>query len=729
MKFYNLTLLFCFITFSCIGQNKLGAVGQWREQYANYNVQQLVLGDHLYGASKHQVFSLNESNEIALLGKSNGLNEIGIAQIAWDKMQSQLIIAYNNSSIDIKQGDQVYLINDLTLSNLYASKKINHILVHGNWALLSTNFGIVVVDLIQHEIKDTWFPNNNRQITVTYQSTVLNDSLYTLTENGLMVCPLKNNWIVNNQWQKKTLFNGLGLTKLHNYNDAVYLYNTNQIFKSTQSNAVLTIPNGSIEKLSNDKNGLLLVTKNNNKGNILRINTDNTTSSIVDSTELLAPVDILENGTNIWIADSLKGLLALSKKNTWINLGGPRFNINGMATIDENNLIAPYASNNIGFGVYNESGWHNYTQVNNSNLPVLNSSALNPKDGSYWLGGTNQLIHFSTDFQKSASIILNNNKGTIKSIDFSNAGNGWALQDQQGLLQEQNNTWTNITAPTNFTFSGVYKMIANQQEQAWIIAPNNQGLYIYQSSNYFPTAIWKQLTTNSNNGNLPSSKVTSLIEDATGAIWVGTDNGIGIFQCGDISKEACNAFIPIVNNNGFNGYLFQKETVNSIAVDGANRKWIGTNNGAWLLSPDGYEVLAYFTQKNSPIPNDTVLQIKVAPISGEVFFITANQMVSYRGTATKGAEFQNKISIFPNPVTPDYNGIISIKGLIENAIVKITDLNGKLIFQTRALGGQAVWNGKTYEGNKPASGVYLVFVRDDTGNEKGIGKIVITNGR
>jgi ligand-binding sensor domain-containing protein len=725
MKFHNLTLLFCFITVYCIGQNKLGAIGQWREQYANYNVQQLVLGDQLYGASKHQVFSLNASNEISLLGKSNGLHEIGIAQIAWDKTQSQLIIAYNNSSIDIKQGDQVYLINDLTLSNLYAAKKINHILVQGNWAFLSTNFGIVVIDLIQHEIKDTWFPNNNRQITATYQCSVLNDSLYALTENGLMVCPLKNNWIVNNQWQNKSSYNGLGLTKLHNYNGAIYLYNTYQIFKSTQANVLLTLTNGSIQKLSNDKIGLLLATKNNNKGNVLRINT----TSIIDSSELIAPVDILENGAGILIADSLKGLLAHSDKNTWINLGGPLYNINGMATIDENNLIAPYATNNIGFGVYNEAGWHHYTQINNSLLPVLNSSAINPKDGSYWLGGTNQLIHYTADFQKTESIILNNNKGSIRSIDFSKAGNGWALQDQQGLYQQQNNSWTNIAAPTNFTFSGVYKMIANQQAQAWIIAPNNQGLYIYQSPNYFTTAFWKQLTTNSNNGNLPSSKVTSLAEDATGAIWVGTDNGIGIFQCGDISKEACNAFIPTVSNNGFNGYLFQKETVNSIAVDGANRKWIGTNNGAWLLSPDGYEILEHFIQKNSPIPNDTVLQIKIAPISGEVFFMTANQMVSYRGTATKGAEFQNKISIFPNPVAPDYNGIISIRGLIENAIVKITDLNGKLVFQTRALGGQAVWNGKTYEGNKPASGVYLVFVRDDTGNEKGIGKIVLTKGR
>ncbi len=727
MKFLNLLILFCLLTLFSNGQEKLVAIGQWREHYANYNVQQLVMGDQLYGASKSQVFTVNKNNEVALLGKSNGLHEIGIANIAWDKILLQLIIAYNNSTIDIRQGDQVYLINDITLSNLYALKKINHINIQGNWAFLSTSFGIVVIDLKQHEIKDTWFPNNNRQPTITYQTTVLNDSLYAITENGLMSCPLKNNWIVSNQWKNKSDFNNLSISKLLNYNGTLYLYNNHQIFKASQSSPVFNYFMGSIEKINKDKTGLLLTTRNNNKGSLIRLNADYSTNSILDSTILAAPFDVLEDGTTLWIADTVNGLLSHNQKDTWVDLGGPRYNINGTIAIDETNLIAPYGNNN-GFGVYNESGWHNYSSIANNFLPLINTSAVNPKNATYWLGAKNQLFHSNTDFQKIESIKLNNSKGEITAIDFTKIGNGWALQDQQGLIQQRNNIWTTVVSPTNFSFSGVHKMIVNQQEQVWIIAPNNQGLYIYQSENYYSSPVWKQLNTNSNNGNLPSSKVTSIVEDATGSIWVGTDNGIGIFQCGDLAKDPCNAFIPTVNSNGFNGYLFQKEMINSIAVDGANRKWIGTNNGVWLLSSDGYEIVEHFTQYNSPLPSDTVLQIKIAPTTGEIFFICINQTVSYRGTATKGAINQNKITIFPNPVAPDYNGMISFRGLVENAIVKITDLNGKLLFQTRALGGQAVWNGKTYEGNKPSTGVYLVFIRDDAGNEKGIGKIVITKG-
>jgi hypothetical protein len=128
------------------------------------------------------------------------------------------------------------------------------------------------------------------------------------------------------------------------------------------------------------------------------------------------------------------------------------------------------------------------------------------------------------------------------------------------------------------------------------------------------------------------------------------------------------------------------------------------------------------------LPSDTILQILIAPKTGEVFFNTTKQMVSYKGTATQGTETQNTIQIYPNPVGPNYTGQIAIRGLVENAVVKITDLTGKLLFQTNALGGQAIWNGRTYEGRKVATGIYLVFVRDLAGNEKGVGKIVIADG-
>ena len=171
------------------------------------------------------------------------------------------------------------------------------------------------------------------------------------------------------------------------------------------------------------------------------------------------------------------------------------------------------------------------------------------------------------------------------------------------------------------------------------------------------------------------------------------------------------------------------QQVQSIAVDGANRKWIGTQNGVWLISPDGKNIIHHFTETNSPLLSNDVKKIGIDPQTGEVYFATFNGLCSYRSTATASIQQLENVLVFPNPVPPQYSGQIAIRGLTENAIVKITELNGRLVYQTRSLGGQAVWNGLDYNGRKIASGIYLVLVKDDKGKENIATKIIITSGR
>ena len=166
-----------------------------------------------------------------------------------------------------------------------------------------------------------------------------------------------------------------------------------------------------------------------------------------------------------------------------------------------------------------------------------------------------------------------------------------------------------------------------------------------------------------------------------------------------------------------------------MAVDGANRKWIGTKNGLWLISPDGDKIIYRFTVDNSPLLNNDVKRIAVDPTTGEVFISTLSGICSFRSTATEGSTSNSNVLVFPNPVPPGYGGTIAIHGLVDNALVKIAELNGRLVYQTRALGGQAIWDGRNYKGEKTASGVYLVIIRDDSGTEKIVTKIVITSGR
>ncbi len=191
------------------------------------------------------------------------------------------------------------------------------------------------------------------------------------------------------------------------------------------------------------------------------------------------------------------------------------------------------------------------------------------------------------------------------------------------------------------------------------------------------------------------------------------------------SANTCEAWLPIVQTDAFAGYLFQNEQVLTLAVDGANRKWAGTRNGAWLISPDGSRILQHLHTGNSPLPDNVVHRIAIDPVTGEVFFGTGGGLVSWRGEATEGSDTQtDSVLVFPNPVPSGYNGAIAIRGLVRDAYVKITDVTGKLVFQTRAQGGQAVWNGRDYTGFRPQSGIYLVLASDATGKEKIVTKLV-----
>jgi ligand-binding sensor domain-containing protein len=723
-------ILFISLTLTSSGQNELGGIGQWREHYNNRSVTQLGIakntnGDKkIIGATTQQVFSITAKNKVTLLGKSTGLHDISIACSAWDDAQSQLIIAYNNSNIDIVKGDQVYAITDLLLSNLYPSKKINHIYLLNQWALVSTDFGIVVIDLIKHEIKDTWFPNNNRQVTKTFQIVSTQDVLYVATENGIWTCPLKNNWISGNQWQNNSDFNNLGINKISQYNNIVYSANANSIYQLPVIIPYFNLNTGQIKKIVINKDGLYTSFSNGNKGGLLKVNTDKTSTSILDSLYLSNPVDYLFDENNIWLADSINGLLLKNTSTNWIPLGGPAGNINGQIFINTKYLIAPFGGADAGFSIYNEEGWKNFNRISNKNLPICYSSAADPIDGSIWLTSSDGLLKFNNDKGTIEQASPASFKGFFSNIQFSSDGTLWTLLEGQGILQRQNNIWKLITPPNTLSLDGINKMFINQQGQEWMIAPKYQGIMVYN-----PNATGEKWSIiNTYNNNLPSSTVTSMIDDKNGTMWVGTNNGIGLFDCNEIST--CKAYLPqIKNNNGFAGLLFQKENVNCIIADGANRKWVGTNNGTWLLSTDGTEIIERFTKNNSPLPNDTIRQIIIAPSTGEVFFNTAQQMASYRSTATSGTTPMQQINIFPNPISPNYNGPIAMRGLAENAIVKITSLSGKLVYQTRALGGQAIWNGKTYDGNKVATGVYLVFARDELGTEKAVGKIMITHGQ
>ena len=259
---------------------------------------------------------------------------------------------------------------------------------------------------------------------------------------------------------------------------------------------------------------------------------------------------------------------------------------------------------------------------------------------------------------------------------------------------------------------------------------NNAGVGVYSTNNTISDPsddTFYCLQSGVGIGNLPSNTVYCLAKDLDNNIWIGTNNGIGIVsncQAPFTSSPPCDAQIPIVQYDQFAGYLFSGYNVRSIAVDGANRKWVGTDNGVWLLSSDASKIVYQFTQSNSPLPSNIIQSIAIDQVTGEVFIGTQEGLVSFRSTATEGGTSNSNVTIFPDPVPAGYTGTIAINGLVANADVRITDISGNLVYRTTALGGQAVWNGVDYKGHRPQSGVYLVFASSSDGSQTWSGKMV-----
>lgn len=210
------------------------------------------------------------------------------------------------------------------------------------------------------------------------------------------------------------------------------------------------------------------------------------------------------------------------------------------------------------------------------------------------------------------------------------------------------------------------------------------------------------------------SIIYCFLEDENGQVWVGTDQGVFIIpnptKLTDPNMRIQRIKVPRNDGTNFADYLLEGEPILSIAVDGVNRKWIGTvNTGAYLVSENGSEIIEHFTTENSYLPLNTIYSIACDKYSNAVYFGTVAGLVKYNSDASPSAEDYSEVYAYPNPVRPDYNGFITIVGLMEDSLVKIADAAGNVFYQGTSQGGMITWDGCDATGNRVKTGVYYVF--------------------
>jgi Two component regulator propeller len=395
----------------------------------------------------------------------------------------------------------------------------------------------------------------------------------------------------------------------------------------------------------------------------------------------------------------------------------------------------------------------NWKTVINKNLSITNfqngllTASNSGEISSYQDGKINNIIIFSEKIENIENInnqeyfiktlnsinILNSVNFRIKKISETKIqqpqqfkadpqGKYWIADYRNGLLSNAEGNYKSFSPNSLDTLYQTRRdsIITDLDGNRWSRRGDFGGILVRNSRNQSVN-----ISANVGLGNLPSNNVKTLALDKDGQIWVGTDRGVVVFDnpSAVFSGRNFDAYTPIFERRR----LLGNETVTSIAIDGGNRKWMGTRNGIFLFNADGTELITNFTEKNSPLPSNEISYITVEPNTGEVYIRTVKGMVSYRGTATESGskQIEDAIKVFPNPVRPDFEGTIGIEGLVENAFVKITDVAGNLVYETRASGGTAVWNGRTLQGNRVETGVYLIFSANAKGEETCVSRLAV----
>ena len=757
-------LLFIGLNIPRWAEAQLQPLGQWREHLDfNQGLQVSAGNGKVFVSSKFGIYTVTTDDlNIERFSKINGLNDIGVRTLRYHPSSDKLLVVYNNSNLDVLYRNDIINIPYIFRSNVRGDKQVNDVFFEGDKAYLSTNLGIIVVHMSRYEISSTWYPGNGTAPAKVYACTSDGVNFYAATDEGLKVAPRNGNLEDFRSWT--TLTNAPGLPNgpvksVHfikgklftSQNNGIYVRNGNS-WTLVYGDALRWI------SVSAGEDALFIAEEVDNWQTrriiVIDANTVSALPPISNNNFLVRPNHVAKEANALYVADVEQGLIIIKNGSfQTIKLNSPFGPLDGEMIFSGNTLYVAggsvndawnYKFNETGFFSFENDTWKSYNRKNLSWMDSIRDIITIVKDpvsgkiyaGSYGGG----LIEYETEskfkiYKQGSNIeetVGDPGSYRIGGLAFDRDNNLWFSNfggPRNFGVKKADGSWKKFSVPFVVPDNMTGGILIDDFNQKWIQVPQGYGLYCFNHGNSIDNTgddRWKWYQTGKNNGNLPGNYVNAMVKDKDGFIWLGTDKGIGIIQCpGEVfTSFGCEVFQPIVQQDNFAGKLFENEDVRALAVDGGNRKWVGTRNGVWLLSPDGDKVLLRFTSENSPLLSNEIIRIAINPQSGEVFFSTFNGICSYRGTATEASENKESLLVFPNPVSSSYNGLIGIKGVPENAVVKITELNGRLVFQTRAAGGQAVWNGKDYTGRKPATGVYLILITDDTGIEKKAGKIV-----
>jgi hypothetical protein len=744
------------------------APGQWRDHLPYHQAQKVVLaGDRVYCMTANSLFYYNKTeNTINTISKVQGLNETDFSTIAYSPKYDMLVIAYANSNIDIVQKKQIVNIPYIKNKQGISDKTINKILIVDKYAYLACNYGISVLDLEKLLIVDTYYPSTSGESNKVSDICIDSTNLYAATKNGIFKADRSDPFLVNySKW-----------SKIYNKEFNMIQWVNSYLF-------------GTYHHASGSITDTIMYSKGDNSWNRLNIDIDWALSLDVSNNTLLVSalwnvyaVDknlnitmagpaqtpkqaVMDSDGTLWTAAFDQGLIKKTKNggNEIITPNSPYYpDVVKMDCKDGVLWTAGGAKDekwtprgrNPGVSKYSNNSWSTFASFNTEFLAYM-ADMVNVKidplnsQRAFITTWTNHNVYGLIEYNNGNFTLYNETNSTLDRVIFGTYTPFYSY----GLdFDADNNLWvtnTNLKKPlcvmTNtgkwYSFSlgdankdYIGDVVATSWGSKWMFSAMSNRITVFDDNGTIDKTSDDNVEIFSLSGvkqTLNSTTIYCMVEDKDQTIWVGTDAGPVVFYYPqDVFNDANSKIgekilVPLSKNSTYAAYLLETERINTIAIDGNNRKWFGTqNSGVYLISSDGKTQVAHFTAENSPLLSNTINDIAIDGKSGEVYFGTDKGLISYRGNATAGGTEFGKVYVFPNPVRENYYGNVYVTGLLENCNVKITDISGNLVFETNALGGQAEWNGKNLQNQRVSTGVYLVFCSNKDGSKTYVTKLL-----
>ncbi len=739
----------------------------WKSYYSYNEIVDVESGlNTTYAATSNSIFYKNlQVNELNIVNSVSGFKPETITAIHHSDAFNKTIAGNSNGLLLIVNADgsvtkKVDIIEEVPVApNI---KKINDLYEYNGKLYISCDYGISVLNLATSEFESTYFIGPAGEEVKVLQTTVLNDELYAVTSAyGIRKGSLNNPFLYDfAQWQTFDIDYWSGIVTVNNQlvamktNSKTYKYNGSsfqEILNQAQNG--LKLKTNGTEVIVTTRNNIYVL--NNLFVQIAHI------TSIPGFTVNFTAATVVDN--QVFVGTEKDGLFStfIANPTVFENMSpnGPVRNYIFRIKKAPNYLWAvygdytreynPYALDEFGISKYSkDTGWETIPYNDLFQAKSISDLVINPNNpnevyaSSFFSGllkinnsGVTLYNNVNTAPNGLESLVLSPPNPSyvdirINSPAFDKNGNLWvtnALVDKGIKVLRSTGQWQSYNLNgivSNITSPRYGSMAIDRNNTKWISGYNN-GLIAFndQLNNKF-------IIIDFANGNLPGRVVNCVAIDNRNQLWIGTEKGLRIISSVDrfLTENELTTTSIIIQEGDLAQELFYQQTILDIVVDGANNKWVSiADGGVFLVSSNGQETIYRFTKNNSPLPSNNVVDIEIDGVTGEVYFATDKGMVSFLGTSTKPSDNLANVFVYPNPVRPNFTGTVKIAGLTDKANVKITDIEGNLVFETTSSGGTIEWDRTAFGSHKVASGVYMIFVASQDGLDSTVKKVMIIN--